>query len=323
VSVGSARSYHSAALRSNAFHFAGDMAGSVAVLAGLTAVALGFGQGDAVAALVVAAIIFLAAGRLIFENARVLMDTAPPGAQARAEEAISQLGDDVELRRLRLRESGGQYFADAVIAVSPGQAVVEGHVTADAVESAVRSALPNSDVVVHYEPRRDGLDLRDRALGVALAEPLVREAHDITIYDHGGRVSISLHLKMAADVSLGEAHDVAERVEAALRREPGVDDVHSHLEPLEQPVAARPEDDRDERDEAQRHRIHQLVIERTGHPPRELRLLHADAGLVVFVTVVVAAEMTLADAHELASRLEDDIREGQPHMQDVVVHTEP
>jgi cation diffusion facilitator family transporter len=323
VSVGSARSYHSAALRSNAFHFAGDMAGSVAVLAGLTAVALGFGQGDAVAALVVAAIIFIAAGRLIFENARVLMDTAPPGAQARAEQAISQLGDDVELRRLRLRESGGQYFADAVIAVSPGQAVVEGHVTADAVESAVRSALPNSDVVVHYEPRRDGLDLRDRALGVALAEPLVREAHDITIYDHGGRVSISLHLKMAADVSLGEAHDVAERVEAALRREPGVDDVHSHLEPLEQPVAARPEDDRDERDEAQRHRIHQLVIERTGHPPRELRLLHADAGLVVFVTVVVAAEMTLADAHELASRLEDDIREGQPHMQDVVVHTEP
>jgi divalent metal cation (Fe/Co/Zn/Cd) transporter len=58
-------------------------------------------------------------------------------------------------------------------------------------------------------------------------------------------------------------------------------------------------------------------------PPRELRLLHADGGLVVFVSVAVRADMTLADAHELASRLEDDIREGQPHMQDVVVHTEP
>jgi divalent metal cation (Fe/Co/Zn/Cd) transporter len=33
--------------------------------------------------------------------------------------------------------------------------------------------------------------------------------------------------------------------------------------------------------------------------------------------------MSLPDAHELASRLEDDIRLGQPHMQDVVVHTEP
>jgi divalent metal cation (Fe/Co/Zn/Cd) transporter len=37
----------------------------------------------------------------------------------------------------------------------------------------------------------------------------------------------------------------------------------------------------------------------------------------------VPADMTLADAHELASRIEDDIRDGQPHMQDVVVHTEP
>jgi divalent metal cation (Fe/Co/Zn/Cd) transporter len=33
--------------------------------------------------------------------------------------------------------------------------------------------------------------------------------------------------------------------------------------------------------------------------------------------------VTLPEAHELASRLEDEIREGQPHMQDVVVHTEP
>jgi cation diffusion facilitator family transporter len=323
VSVRGARKYKSAALRSNAFHFAGDMAGSLAVLAGLTAVALGFKQGDATAALIVAAIIFVAAGRLIYENARVLMDTAPPGAQARAEEAINELGAEVELRRLRLRESGGRYFADAVIAVPPGQAVVEGHVTADAVETAVRGVLPDSDIVVHYEPRRDGLDLRDRVLAVALAEPLVREAHDITIYETGRRVSVSLHLKLAADVGIGEAHDVAERVEAALRNEPEVDDVHTHLEPLEQPVAARPEDNSDQGDDAQHQRIHKLVVERTGRPPRELRLLHADAGLVVFVSVAVSSQMTLPAAHELASRLEDDIREGQPHMQDVVVHTEP
>jgi cation diffusion facilitator family transporter len=323
VSLRTARKYRSAALRSNAFHFAGDMAGSVAVLGGLVAVAAGFEQGDAVAALVVAVIIFGAAGRLVYENGRVLMDTAPADAVARAEQAINDLGDDVELRRVRLRESGGQYFADAVVGVPPGQAIVEGHSTADTVEAAIRRALPDTDVVVHLEPRREGLELRDRVLAVALAEPLVREAHDITIYEHDGRVSLSLHLKLAADVAVGEAHDVAERVEAALRDEPGVEDVHTHLEPLEQPVAARPAEDRAAPDEAQRRRITQLVEDRTGQPPRELRLLHAAGGLVVFVSVAVPADMALPDAHELASRLEDDIRAGQPHMQDVVVHTEP
>src|SRR3954469_1787369 len=242
VSVRTARKYKSAALRSNAFHFAGDMAGTLAVLGGMAAVAAGFEQGDAVAALVVAAIIFTAASRLVYENARVLMDTAPAGAHERAEQAINDLGGDLELRRLRVRESGGHYFADAVVAVPPGQAIVEGHGTADAIEAAVRDALPDSEVVVHLEPRRHGLDLRDRVLEVALAEPLVREAHDITIYEHDGRVSLSLHLKMAPETPLSAAHDVAERGEAALHAEAGVEDVQPHLEPLEQPVAARPDD---------------------------------------------------------------------------------
>jgi cation diffusion facilitator family transporter len=323
VSLRTARRYKSAALRSNAFHFAGDMAGSLAVLFGLIAVAAGFAAGDAVAALVVACIIFGAAGRLIYENGRVLMDTTPADAQARAEDAIADLGDAVELRRLRVRESGGRYFADAVVAVPPGQAIVEGHGTADAVEAAVRDVLPESDVVVHLEPQRDGLGLRDRALAVALAEPLVREAHDITIYEHDDGVSVSLHLKLDADVAVGDAHDVAERVEAALRDEPGVEDVHTHLEPLEQPVAARPDEEPDAHDETQRQRINQLVLDRTGQPPRELRLLQAAGGLVVFVAIAVSPDMTLSDAHELASRLEDDIRDGQSRMQDVVVHTEP
>jgi divalent metal cation (Fe/Co/Zn/Cd) transporter len=299
------------------------MAGSLAVLFGLVAVSRGFVQGDTVAALVVASIIFGAAGRLIYENARVLMDTTPADAQASAEAAITDLGHDIELQRLRVRESGGHYFADAVVAVSPAQAVVESHGVADEIEAAVQRVLPNSDVIVHLEPRREGLDLRDRVLATALAEPLVREAHDIVIYEHRGNSSVSLHLKLEPDVPIADAHDVAERVEAVVRAEPGVDDVRIHLEPLEAPVAARPDESRTKPDEAERARITDLVVRRSGRPPNELRLLHAAGGLVVFLSIPVPREMALPDAHELASRLEDDIREGQPQIQDVVVHTEP
>jgi divalent metal cation (Fe/Co/Zn/Cd) transporter len=320
VSLRTAAKYNSAALRSNAFHFGADMAGTVAVLAGLLLVSAGFQQGDALAALLVACIIFAAAARLIYENSRVLMDTAPAAAQARAEQAISSVGDGVELRRLRLRESGGRYFADAVVAVPPGQAIVEGHGVADDIEAAVRDALPASDVVVHLEPQREGLSLRDRALAVALAEPLVREAHDISIYEHDGLMNVSLHLKMPADLPLDEAHEVAERVEAALRAEPDVAEVQTHLEPLEGPLAAAPEDSDDA---AEEDRIRALVAERTDRPPRELLVMRTDAGRVVFLTVGVGEGMALPEAHELASRLEDDIRRGQSRIADVVVHTEP
>lgn len=322
ISLRTAKRYNSAALRSNAFHFAGDMAGSLAVLAGLLAVRAGFEQGDAVAALAVAGIIFAAALRLMYENARVLMDTAPADAQARAEQAIRELGDDLELRRLRVRESGGRYFADAVVAVPPGQAIVEGHDTADRIEQAVQEELPDSDVVVHLEPREDNLDLRDRALATALAQPLVREAHDIAIYRSGDAASVSLHLKLPADLPLADAHEVAENVESELEREPGVTAVHTHLEPLELPVAVNAQGD-DRRDEDERSRIRGLVDERTGKRPCEIELLRTDIGLVVFLTISVGVRMSLADAHDLASRFEDDIRRDSPYIADVVVHTEP
>jgi divalent metal cation (Fe/Co/Zn/Cd) transporter len=268
-------------------------------------------------------IIFGAAIRLLYENGRILMDTAPADAQYRAEQAIAGLGDGIELRRLRVRESGGRYFADAVVGVPPSQPIVEGHGTADDVEAAVRRVLPESDVVVHLEPQREGLDLRDRALAIALSEPLVREAHDITIYEHGGTVSVSMHLKFPEDLSVAEAHDVAERVEARLAADPAVDEVQTHLEPLEHPVAARPQASPDQRDDVEEQRIRRLVRERVGSEPTEVRLLRTELGLVVFLGVSVGPSATLTAAHELASRLEEDIRHDSDYIADVVVHTEP
>jgi cation diffusion facilitator family transporter len=321
VSLRTARRYRSAALRSNAFHFAGDMAGSVAVLIGLIAVRVGFEAGDAVAALIVAVIIFAAAARLIFENARVLMDTAPAAAHESARDAIAALSPEIELHRLRVRESAGRYFADAVVSVPPGRAVIEGHAAADEVERAVEMALPNSDVVVHVEPRERGLDLRDRVLAIALSEPMVREAHDITIFEHGEQISVSLHLKVPADSSLQATHAVAQRVESAIGALPRVSDVRTHLEPLERPVATDPSAIRDSGRVVED--IEAIALEETGAVARDVRLMPTEAGSVVFITVPVGATTSLAHAHQMASELEEALRARLPEIADVVVRTEP
>jgi cation diffusion facilitator family transporter len=321
VSLRSARRYGSAALRSNAFHFASDLAGSVTVLLGLAAVSAGVHQADSIAALLVAAIIAVAATRLLAENANVLMDRTPEQARRAAEGAIARLGADLELDRLRLRESGGRYFADVVVTVPPGRAVVEGHETASKVESAVEQALPGSDVVVHVEPRRRGLDVRERVLATALREPLVMEAHDIAIYEQDGSVSVSLHLKFPPDVDLRTAAQVAARVERAIRADPRVGAVQTHLEPLERTLPARPADSRADAElEAQ---IEQLVRARTGSGPQELRLLSTAGGPVVFVTLGLDPGTSLSDAHQLAGELEDELRKQVPGIADVVIHTQP
>jgi divalent metal cation (Fe/Co/Zn/Cd) transporter len=174
---------------------------------------------------------------------------------------------------------------------------------------------------VHVEPRIRGLDLRDRVLAIALTEPLVKEAHDIAIFEQQGRASVSLHLKFPADLDLREAHLVAERVERSIRERPEVIDVQTHLEPLERPLEAVLAD---ERADAQTVReVEQLVTQRTGAAPLMVKLLLTDSGRVVFLTLKVGAGQKLVAAHELASELEDELRGQIADIADVVVHTEP
>jgi cation diffusion facilitator family transporter len=321
VSLLASRRYGSPALRSNAVHFAADMLGSLAVLAGLVSIDAGFRQGDSVAALLVAVIIVLAAARLLAVNANVLMDRTPAGARAAAAQAIAALGEDIELSRLRLRESAGRYFADVVVSIPAGAALVEGHQAADRVEQAVETALPGSDVVVHVEPRRRGLDLRDRVLAIALSEPLVKEAHDITVYEDGERSSVSLHLKFPHDLDLRGAHEIAERVERAILELRGVADVQTHLEPLERPLHAQPAAQPAE--QATERRARELVLARTGREPDRVRLLSTDAGTVLLLTLAGRDGESLADAHLLAGELEEELRGGIDGLADVVIHTEP
>ncbi len=319
ISLRAARRYGSPALRANGFHFAGDMAGSVAVLIGLLLVRAGFAQGDASAALVIAVIILATAARLIAENANVLMDRTPAEAREAAERALARLEPDIELVRLRLRESAGRYFADVIVAVAPGAAVVEGHQAANLIEAAIETELPGSDVVVHVEPRRSGLDLRDRVLAIALAEPLVKEVHDITIFENGGSASVSLHLKFPADLALQAALAVTERIERAIRARRGVSEVQTHLEPLERPLSASPATTSTDLDAIRE--IKRIVLERTGKEPRGTKLLRTEAGRVIFLTLGVGAETSLVDAHQLGSELEEELRLQVPDIADVVVHT--
>jgi divalent metal cation (Fe/Co/Zn/Cd) transporter len=176
---------------------------------------------------------------------------------------------------------------------------------------------------VHVEPRRRGLDLRDRVLAIALAEPLVMEAHDITIFEQDGSASVSLHLKFPADLDLCAAHEIAERIERAICARPGVGVAQTHLEPLEQRLAARPVDD-DGNLHAMRE-IERLVRARTGvvWSPQKAKLLSTDAGRVLFLTLGVDPGESLVDAHRLAGELEEELRQQIPDIADVVIHTEP
>jgi cation diffusion facilitator family transporter len=315
VSLRTARRYRSEALRSNAIHFGSDFAGTAAVLAGLVAARAGFPDGDSIAALFVAALVLLAAARLIRRNVDVLMDRAPADAEEAARAAIARIQPPVDLSRLRLRQAAGRTFADVVIAVPPGSAVGQGHAVADRVEAELERVLPGSDVVVHVEPGAQEAALRERAHAAALSVPRVREIHNLSVVSLDGATALSLHLKLPGDLTLEEAHELAEDVEQAiLDAVPEIGSVQTHLEPLAETGAG---------EVVEAAELEAAVERAAGGRPRELRLMRTEKGVVAFLTLGLDPDSTLAAAHARASEVEERLRRARPDVADVIVHTEP
>ena len=109
-------------------------------------------QADAVAALVVAAIVVLVSGRLGVRTIQALLDSSPPGAGEQIKAAVAAMDGVFDCHAVRVRHSGPYYFVDLHITVDGEQSLRAAHDLTERVEQAVEAILPGADVTVHPEP---------------------------------------------------------------------------------------------------------------------------------------------------------------------------
>jgi len=321
VSYRASVKHRSAALQSNALNFVGDFFGSGGVLVGLVFVRAGYPKADAIAALFIAALVLVAAARLAFKNADILIDRSPRSTTETARAAIDGLDPPVDLKQLRVREAGGHYYAEVVIGVAPEAVVGEGHAAADQIERALKGMLHGGEVVVHVEPESE-TGLIEAARAAAMSVRGVREIHNLTVAELEGRHEVSLHLKFPGDLTLSGAHELASQVEQAIMSaRPEISAVVTHLEPLDEEVTGRTAPRVQTRDYGDA--IRQLVRKATGAPPRSLRFVRTEDGLVVYMVVALDPEISLSEAHKRASEIELRVHRKCPGIKRLVIHTEP
>jgi cation diffusion facilitator family transporter len=317
-----AQRHRSAAFAANALHFGSDLAGSTAVLIGLILVAAGEAAADAAAALFVAVLVVVAAVRLARQSIDVLMDRAAVDAEERIRQALGEMPEPVELRRARVRHAAGRHFADLVVAVPLDAGVTQAHAAADAVEDAVERALGGADVVVHVEPGEPSGELRERATAAVMSVPEVREVHNVRAMHLPEGYELSLHVKLPRELSLAEAHDAVERLEARVREEvPELHNVHTHIEPLARTDWGRKPASDDT--ETERAAIEETVRRVTGANPSDVSFRDGERGRIALVTITLPGEQPLPSAHRHAGEIEEAVRERCPTLADVIVHTEP
>jgi cation diffusion facilitator family transporter len=307
----------SPALLANALHFASDFGGSLAVLIGLGLVALGVQGGDSVAAIVVAVIVLAAAGRLARVNIDVLMDRAPAGSARRVERAVRAVPGVSDVRSVRVRAAGGESFAEVVISVPRLQGVETSHQVMDRVEDAVVNELGKAQVAVHVEPAASDAEYpSDRVAAAAMRVPGVMEAHNITVLAEPEGQAVTLHVRLPADLTMGQARAIVARLKDEIHNEVGIARVYAHVEPsIPDPLPAR---DVGADEPALRERAERAVQAVAGECS-DVVVYRQDGRLLVVTSLAGDPDVSVRDAHALASRIEDSVRAELDGVDDVIV----
>jgi cation diffusion facilitator family transporter len=295
-----------------------DVLATLGVLAGLAGVRMGFTWADSAAALLVALVIARAAARLAWRSGDILMDRAPAGAEKQLRAAIQGVSGVREVRSVRVRRSGPQLLGDASIATARMLPVEAAGPLIDEVKSAARAALPSIDLTVVVEGQTTPSDLVERVHAAAARDGRVRDLHNVTVErESDGSLHLTMHAKLPGEMTLADATLTSTQLERTLRAElPEATRIDIHLEPME-PTVVRGEDVTKRR--AQLAARMREVVE--SHPAvkrcADVELSDRHGRIHAHVVAELAGDVSLEQAHQVESELEEQIRRALPEIAEV------
>lgn len=321
-----ARRASSAALRAGALNFATDIGTALVALVSLLAVRAGSEWADALGALIVSTVVGLGAFRLGKRSVDVLMDRAPQSRLQAIEAAAAGAPGVSEARRVRVRETGTQLFADVTVAAGRTASLERAHDIAEGVEREIARVAPGTDVVVHVEPTAESSSLVERVQAAASRVEGVHEVHNVLVhaFDDAGtnKLHVTLHAKAAPRLSVAEAHDLADRIEEQVTEELGRGArVDAHIEPLEQTMPGK--DVTDARPDLVRALESRAVEEVEILDCHEVIVVDTGGTLTVIAHVRGRGDISLMTLHDASERVEKAMLAQHPEIGRVLIHFEP
>jgi divalent metal cation (Fe/Co/Zn/Cd) transporter len=317
-----ARETRSQALAADALHFASDVLGSLAVIAGLALSGLGYAWGDATAAIAVAIVIAMLGMRLARSTVETLIDRAPEGVADKVGAAIRKVPGVVDIERLRVRMVGPTHFIDAIVQVPRTYPIDRVDEIKRQAQATVSAVLEDADLTFTAIPvARDNESIRERIMVIARNSGLA--VHHVTVHDLGDKLTVSIDLEVDANMALMAAHDIAQGLERHIRDEFGEDvEVDTHIEPLE-PDVPHGADAPPERIETIRAALSQFAANGAIYDIHNVRVRDTDAGEIVNFHCRAAPSMSVIRVHESVDEIERAIRRAFPSVKRVISHAEP
>ncbi len=318
-----AKKYNSQALEADALHFSTDILSSSVVIFGLIGASFGFHKADAFAALVVSGIVIWISLRLGKRTIDMLTDKVPDISLVdKIQNEVLKIDGVVNCRNIRIRQSGSKSFVDMVVDVKRTIPFEHAHQIMNLIEERVKNLIPNVDIVIHAEPiETDDETVIDKVRMILVGSGM--SAHNIEVQKVKDKYFVDLHLECGSKQTLEEAHEVANKIENMIKEKiPNVEKISIHIDE-ESDMIKETRIVNDKCDEMVKKILEIAKSYKGVVDCRDVTVMEIDGKYKVTMNCLLDNDLSLSEAHEIATTIENKIYLEIKEISKVIVHAEP
>jgi cation diffusion facilitator family transporter len=295
-----------------------DLSSTLIAMLGFGLATLGFFNADAFASIFLGAMLSYLSFKLVKSSVIELSDTASKDLVQKTRKIILSYEGIVKSENLKVRKVSSKVFIDASVQVSSLMSLEEAHSLASKIESGLKEAFGNVDATIHIEPSDKERKMDQLVEQLATVEG-VKEVHEISTIHVGGKLYITLHAYVNPELSVEEAHKIAETIERCMHAEiKPLENVTVHVEPLGVAIPAT------EVNEIQLKKVINDIAKGIAINLRIKRVVTyaAEGKRYINIDCCFTKQVQIKEAHRIASQVEKETKE---HFANAVVtvHIEP
>lgn len=224
--------------------------------------------------------------------------------------------------QLNVRVSGKKLDVNMHVLVDGNLRFEETHKIALSIEKGVKAIIPNARVTIDTEPFGNGKESVWKLVkDIAEGAPGSRGVHNIHIQKISGKLCIDMHLEVSANLTVKQAHDVADHVEKTIKAAaPNISEVTVHIESASDRISRELAGIETELESDIEH-----IAERFPEIKRvcEIRVRRFGDSLHLVLQCSFDPKLSIKRAHEISSQLESAIKSAFPNVTRIDIHEEP
>jgi len=227
-------------LKASLYHAFSDFASTIIALLGFGLTYIGFDdRADATASIILGSLLIYLSIGLVRSSGSELSDAISKNVvEDIRKEILSTKGVSV-CKELKARRVGTKTYVETTICVPDSMGLSEAHDVASQIETSIFRLCGDSSVTVHIEPVGAEKPIKKQIESLATVVKGVKGVHNLSSVYSRGKLYITLHALVDPQLSIEEAHTIAEKIEENLKRQiEDIENVTVHIEPYARKLRA-------------------------------------------------------------------------------------